>query len=82
LQDIGSVDFFLIGPSDGKGQRPSANFIKKLLSPLGGKFFRVVQSKNRVLRVENDGGGAHRAGQRASARFVHPAHRLKALLPA
>ncbi len=48
-----------------------ANAFAELCAAFGGKLFRIVQTDNTALGIENHRGGNHRAKQRAPSGFIN-----------
>ncbi|MCY1454656.1 hypothetical protein D9M71_717360 [compost metagenome] len=76
MQNIQFIDFFDFGTSNTEAQGFFADFVEQPLATGLGELLRVVQAKDRPLRIENHGGSHHRTAQRPTADFVNPGHQV------
>jgi hypothetical protein len=78
LIDVPGIDALSIDFCDGPSESVLVNAHGKFGASLGRKFFRVIETNNAALGIENDRGGNDRAEERAAAGFIetgdaHPA---------
>jgi hypothetical protein len=78
LIDVPSVDSLSIDFCDGPSKSVLVDTHGKFRTAFSGKFFRVIETNNAALGIENDRGGNDWAEERAAASFIetgdaHPA---------
>ena len=71
LQDVQRVDLGGVRPADAPGEAARADLAAPVpRAPPGREHLRVGEARDRVARVEDDGRGDDRPGQRSAPRFV------------
>src|SRR6266436_7407767 len=71
LVNVPGIDALGVHFGDGPGKSVFADARRELCSPFGSELFRVVQSDNAPLGIENHRGGNDRTKQRAASGFVN-----------
>ncbi len=73
MQDVDGVDFVDARFGDRPRDGALADALGELLAALGLQHFGIAQAVDAALRIEDDGGGDDRAGERTAACFVDAA---------
>ncbi len=70
LINIPGINALRVHLGNGPGQRVLANALGKLSASVRSDLLRIIEPNDAPLRIENDGGGNHRAEERAAAGFI------------
>ena len=81
LVDVPGVDSLSINFGDGPSESVLVDTHGKFRTAFSGKFFRVIETNNAALGIENDRGGNDWAEERAAAGFIETGDAHPAKLP-